>query len=87
MPKQFLSQMDLPVPASDPKSPIRKQEFDAHTDSTQHVPTGVIGQMLVMTSQGPRMMFAIVQCDGNYDPETRYSSSCQVVYNDIPPQP
>jgi len=83
----FRSQIELPVPAEDLKSPVRKTEFDGHCISAKHIVSGVIGQLCVMTSQGPKMMFARVQCSGSFDMETRYSSPCFLVYNDTPPQP
>ena len=85
MPMDFRSQIELPIAAEDLKSPVRKQELDDHCISAKHIVSGVIGQLCVMTSQGPKMMFARVQCSG--DTGSHYASPCFLVYNDTPPQP
>ena len=80
----FASQIDLPVAADHEKSPIRKQEFDSHLDSEQHIQNdGVVNQMLVMTAVGPRMMTPKVTCDG-FD-HLRYSCECNIFFDDTPP--
>jgi len=63
MPMDYRSQIDLPVAASHEKSPVRKQELDQHGSSELHIQNdGLTGQLLVMTSLGPRLMFPKLNC-------------------------
>ena len=79
----YSNQIDLPVAADHEKSPIRKQEFDSHLDSEQHIQNdGAVNQMLVMTAVGPRMMTPKVTCDG-FD-HLRYSCECSIFFDDKP---
>ena len=79
----YNSQIDLPVAADHEKSPIRKQEFDSHIDSEQHIQNdGAVNQMLVMTAVGPRMMTPKVTCDG-FD-YLHYSCECNIFFDDTP---
>jgi hypothetical protein len=81
----FRSQMELPAPAVNPKSPIRKQEFDNHTNTDRHIRNdGLTGQMLVMTAAGPCMMTPKLQCPCD---ESHYGCDCRIVFDDNPPLP
>jgi hypothetical protein len=85
MPKSaiYLSQIDLPIAADHVKSPIRKQEFDQHQNADLHIQnTGYIGQMLVMTAVGPRMMTPKLQCKCG---GLHYGCDCRIVFDDNPP--
>ena len=85
MPLDFRSQMDLPIAADHEKSPIRKQELDDHTNAELHIQNdGLLGQMLVMTAVGPRMMTPKLrcQCDGSH-----YGCDCRITFDDNPPPP
>jgi hypothetical protein len=76
------SQIELPIAADDNKSPIRNQEFDVHTGSDRHIQnTGLPGQMLVMTTSGPKMMFPKITCDGLHG---GYGCHCDVTFDDDP---
>ena len=58
----FQNQIELPEAAENAKSPVRKQEFDTHVNTT-HLPAGgEIGQVLVMTSTGLAWKYPKVMC-------------------------
>jgi hypothetical protein len=83
MPLDFRSQMDLPIAADHEKSPIRKQELDDHANAELHIQNdGLLGQMLVMTSLGPRMMFPKLHCKCD---DSHYGCDCRIVFDDDPP--
>jgi len=86
MTMDFRSQIELPMPAENLKSPIRKLEFDQHQNAELHIQNeGLLDQILVMTAFGPRLMTAKLQCSGG--DELHYPCDCYLVYDDIPPQP
>ena len=81
MPMDYRSQIELPIAAEHDKSPIRKQELDDHTQCDQHIQNdGLTGQLLVMTSMGPRMMFPKLNCKC----DSHYGCDCRIVFGDDP---
>ena len=83
MPTIHYTQIDLPIAANHPKSPMRKQEFDQHRNDELHIQNdGLPGQMLVMTAFGPRMMTPKLLCKCNV---SHYGCDCRIVFDDNPP--
>lgn len=88
-PIAFPSQIELPIPADDNKSPVRQAELTAHVNSPLHIQNdGLLGQILVMTASGPRMMYAKVNCltcpGGSY--YTGTGCDCRFIYDDQAPE-
>ena len=60
----YESQIELAAAASSPKEAVRKQEYDAHVNSTAvHIPPGgQVGQVLTITASGPAWRWPHVWC-------------------------
>ncbi|MDR1493058.1 MAG: hypothetical protein LBT05_10095 [Planctomycetaceae bacterium] len=84
MPEKLISfdnQIELPVAAQSNKSPVRKLEFDAHSDNINlHLPFGgEAGQIPVMTKNGLCWGTPVIRgCSGIYG----YSCTLDFILNE-----